>query len=92
MVGQSLNHFKFVMESHDYQFVIDALTPLTRNPHCGDLAKELIIALGRAQESKIFHIFAESPKNESNGARYLHNDSDFDMGEEFRTIKQEEQS
>ena len=75
MTGQTLNHFKFVMEPHDYQFVIDALTPLTRNPHCGDLAKELIVALSRAQESKIFHIFAES--SSGSPARFLHNDPDF---------------
>jgi hypothetical protein len=82
MVGQRLNHFKFVMEPHDYQPVIDALTPLTRNPHCGDLAKELITALSRAQESKIFHIFAESQKDGKSYARFLHNDPDFDMNEE----------
>jgi hypothetical protein len=75
----TLNHFCFIMEPHDYQFVIDALTPLTRNPHCGDLAKELITAMSRAQESKIFHIFAEAPKGTDKPARYLHNDPNFDM-------------
>lgn len=79
MVGQNLHHFKFVMEAHDYQFVIDALTPLTRNAHCGDLAKELITALSRAQEGKIFHIFVESSKDGKNPARFLHNDPNFDM-------------
>jgi hypothetical protein len=74
---KSVNHFKFVMEPHDYQFVIDALTPLTRNPHCGDLAKELITAMSRAQESKIFHIFAESAGT-GKPARFLHNDPDFE--------------
>jgi hypothetical protein len=77
----SLNHLCFVMEPHDYQFVIDALTPLTRNPHCGDLAKELIVALSRAQESKIFHIFAESDTKSNTPARFLHNDPDFKMEE-----------
>ena len=78
MTGQSLNQFKFVMEPHDYQFVIDALTPLTRNPHCGDLARELIVALSKAQESKIFIIFAESPKD-GTPAKFLHNDLTFDI-------------
>jgi hypothetical protein len=81
MTPPKLDHFCFVMESHDYQFVIDALTPLTRNPHCGDLAKELIIALGRAQESKIFHIFAESDTKSNVPARFLHNDPNFKMEE-----------
>lgn len=74
---RSMNHSAFVIEPHDYQYVIDALTPLTRNPHCGDLAKELITAMSRAQEGKIFHIFAETGNDKP--ARYLHNDPDFDM-------------
>jgi len=81
MTGQSLNHFKFVMEPHDYQFIIDALTPLTKNSHCGDLAKELIVALSRAQESKIIHIFAESPKGSDTPSRFIHNDPDFNFEE-----------
>jgi hypothetical protein len=71
-----LNHFAFIMEPHDYQFVIDALTPLTRNSHCGDLARELIVAMSRAQEGKVFHIFAETGNDKP--ARYLHNDPNFE--------------
>ena len=77
MSAKNMEHFKFVMEPHDYQYIIDALTPLTRNSHCGDLAKELITALSRAQESKIFHIFVESNKK-GVPAYSLHNDPEFE--------------
>jgi hypothetical protein len=61
--------------------MIDALTPLTRNPHCGDLAKELITAMSRAQEGKIFHIFVETNNDKVLPARFLHNDPNFKMEE-----------
>jgi hypothetical protein len=70
-----LNHFCFIMEPHDYAPVIDALTPLTKNPHCGDLVRELIIALSRAQEGKVSHVFAEVDKTKM--SRHLHNDLNF---------------
>jgi hypothetical protein len=72
-----LNHFMFIMEPHDYQVVIDALIPLTRNEHCEYLAKELITALSRAQEGKIFHVFAEVDHTKGQMARHLHNDPEF---------------
>jgi hypothetical protein len=72
----SLNHYAFVLEPHDYQPVIEALTPLLKNPHCGDLARELITAMERAQNGKIFHIFVETGNN---NARFLHNDPNFEM-------------
>jgi len=77
----SLNHYCFAMEPHDFQFVIEVLKPLLKNPHCGDLARSLIIAMERAQQGKIFHIFAETHDDKLLPARSLHNDPNFKMDE-----------